>query len=98
MKIGRFILFAICLVSLGVALAATPFAVAASADDVNRTDVKIVVDDGAQASAGAAERGAARPVPLTPASLAPAQAVEVHPYVPKLDSREMHTQRVWSSR
>ena len=36
--------------------------------------------------------------PLTPASLAPAQAVEVHPYVPKLDTREMHTQRVWSSR
>lgn len=98
MKIRRYILFAIGLVSLGVGPATTPFAVAASSDDLNRTDVKIVVGDGAQASTGAAERGASHPVPLTPASLAPAQAVEVHPYVPKLDTREMHTQRVWSSR
>jgi hypothetical protein len=98
MKISWFNLVAICLVGLGVALAATPFAVAASSDDVKRTDVKISVKDGAQPATGAVQRAGIDQVPLTPASLAPAQAVEVHPYVPKLDTREMHTQRVWSSR
>ena len=98
MKISRSTLVAICLVGLGMALAAMPFAVAASSDDVQRTDVKISVQDGAQPAAGAVQRASTGQVPLTPASLASAHAVEVHKYVPKLDTREMHTQQVWSSR
>jgi hypothetical protein len=98
MKISQFTSFAVCLVGFGVALAATPFAVGAAPVGVIRTDVRITTKDNVPETASAAERAGIGSVPLTPGSLATAHAVEVHPYMPRLDTRDTHTQQVWSHR
>jgi len=77
-----------------VALAATLSASGASlADGSKRTNVKIeTVNARAVASAGAGS------LPLTSGSLAPAQAIEIHPYVPIPNTNDTHTLSVQSQK
>jgi uncharacterized membrane protein len=92
------------LVPLGLSL---PVALSASASSTPvgfvSTDVKIEAKDINDIAAGASravspDALAVSPHPLTVKSLAPAHAVEVHPYMTTGDTEDTHSLRVGSQR
>jgi hypothetical protein len=85
----------VSLVALGLSLAITPSASASASSTPTgfaRTDVKIEAKDITVTASPAAS-----PHLLTPRSLTPAHAVEVHPYVPTPDTEDTHSLRVESN-
>jgi hypothetical protein len=84
----------IALVTLGLSLAVALSASASSTPPgFARTDVKIQGND-----ITATASPATSPQPLTVESLAPAHAVEVHPYMATGDAEDTHSLRVESKR
>jgi len=79
------------LVALGLALAVVLPASADTTPGVMRTDVKIPATGITSTASPASSRH-----PLTVESLAPAHAVEVHPYKAPLDTADTHSERVQS--
>ena len=78
-------------IALGSALAVVLPASADSTPGVMRTDVKIPATGITSTASPASSRH-----PLTVESLAPAHAVEVHPYKAPLDTADTHSERVQS--
>jgi hypothetical protein len=84
----------IALVALGLSLAvALPVSAASTPPGFARTNVKI---EGKDITVTA--RPAPSPQPLTVESLAPAHAVEVHPYMATEDTADTHSLRVESKK
>jgi hypothetical protein len=84
-------------VALGLSLAVALWASGTSTPaGFARTDVKIEAKDIEAKDSRVKASPAASPEPLTLRSLAPAHAVEVHPYVATPDTEDMHALRVES--
>ena len=78
-------------IALGLVQAVVLPASASSTPGVIRTDVKIQATGITSTASPAASLH-----PLTVESLAPAHAVEVHPYMAPLDNADTHSERVQS--